>query len=394
MRTFHLLQHLSQNHSVTLATQVSPQISSAEVSALRQVVNHLATFPTPDPNPSLSTSSRKWLGKLDRFTQFLRQGTPPNVLHHYSPALQAWLDDQIQTHPPQAITCEHSANEIYIRPQWQTQFTTVVNIHSSVYGTCRNLLQTQTAENPLREQLNLPLLYRYEKRYCAKFSQIVVTTDEDRSQIQALRPDKPVTVIPNGVDLARFPYHLSDPNQQNLVFIGAMDNLANIDAACFLGQAIFPKLKQRYPQATLALVGARPDPKVQSLQTIPGITVTGAVPSMADYLHQATVCVIPMRTGFGIKNKTLEAMAAGTPVVASDRGLEGLRVDQPGKLLRALRANQVDEFVEAIGRLFEDAQLRQQLSTQSRAWIEAEYTWTIAGQRYEQVLTERNSAQF
>jgi glycosyltransferase involved in cell wall biosynthesis len=45
---------------------------------------------------------------------------------------------------------------------------------------------------------------------------------------------------------------------------------------------------------------------------------------MAEYLHQATVCVIPMHT----KNKTLEAMAAGVPVVGSDRGLEGLADEQ------------------------------------------------------------------
>nr|WP_256386565.1 glycosyltransferase family 4 protein [Hydrocoleum sp. CS-953] len=149
---------------------------------------------------------------------------------------------------------------------------------------------------------------------------------------------------------------------------------------------IFPKVQERYPDTTLALVGARPVPEVQELSTRPGVKVTGRVPSMAEYLHQATVCVIPMRTGFGIKNKTLEAMAAGTPVVASDRGLEGLAVDGAGTPLRALRANQVEEYVEAIGRLFEDGELRHKLSENGRSLIETEYTWEVQGQRYERVL--------
>jgi glycosyltransferase involved in cell wall biosynthesis len=96
-----------------------------------------------------------------------------------------------------------------------------------------------------------------------------------------------------------------------------------------------------------------------------------------------------MRTGFGIKNKTLEAMAAGVPVVASDRGLEGLAVDGPNDPHRALRANTVAEYVETISRLFEHPHLREQLSQNGRLLIETEYTWERAGELYEQVLLRR-----
>lgn len=125
---------------------------------------------------------------------------------------------------------------------------------------------------------------------------------------------------------------------------------------------------------------------MQALAQRPGVEVTGQVPEMADYLHQATVCVISMRTGFGIKNKTLEAMAAGIPVVASDRGLEGLKVDGPGVPLRALRANTVLDYITAIIQVFEDQDLRQQISQNGRSLIESEYTWERAGQAYEDVL--------
>jgi glycosyltransferase involved in cell wall biosynthesis len=91
-----------------------------------------------------------------------------------------------------------------------------------------------------------------------------------------------------------------------------------------------------------------------------------------------------MRTGFGIKNKTLEAMAAGIPVVASDRGLEGLAVDDAG-ILRALRANEPAEYVTAISQLFDNPQIRLELSRNGRQLIERYFTWDIAGKHYEQV---------
>ena len=255
-----------------------------------------------------------------------------------------------------------------------------------VYGSCKNQLQTGTSENPLRDRINLPLLKRYEKRFCQKFNHIVVTTDDDRIQLQHFNPTAEISVIPNGVDFTAFPYRESDPGGHHLVFIGAMDNLANIDAAKFLSLEILPALQASYPDVTLSIVGSRPVSEIVQLGDRENITVTGRVESIAEYLHQATVCVIPMRTGYGIKNKTLEAMAAGTPIVSSDRGLEGLPFDQP---IRAIQANAVNEYVTAISRLFEDEALRSQLSHNARSLIETDYTWERTGRRYLQVL-ERN----
>ncbi|MCL2938952.1 MAG: glycosyltransferase family 4 protein [Trichodesmium sp. MAG_R02] len=380
VRTFNLLKFLSQKHSIILVTQRSPDVNDLEVDSLRSSVEELAIFPRPQ-EPNKGT-----FAKLRRFSNFIIEGTPPSVLSIYSPEMQKWVDEFVGEGKCEAITCEHCVNEIYIRHQWQEKVKTLVNVHSSIYGTCRQQLETGTAEKPLRDRLNLPLLLRYEKRYCSKFSFIIATTEEDRKQLQEFNPNSKISVIPNGVDLSLFPYRSSDPGGKQLIFVGTMDYLSNIDAARFLSLEIFPKLQERYPDATLALVGARPVPAVQELSTCTGVKVTGPVPSMAEYLRQATVCVIPMRTGFGIKNKTLEAMAVGTPVVASDRGLEGLAVDGEDTPLRALRANNVGEYIEAIIRLFEDRQLRQMLSENGRSLIETEYTWEVQGQRYERVL--------
>ncbi|NEO83110.1 MAG: glycosyltransferase [Spirulina sp. SIO3F2] len=376
VRTFNLLAYLQRNHAITLAVQVSPQVKPKHIAALQNYVADLKVFEAA-PAPSLQA-----IAKLQRLGQSWRTGIPPNVASRAQPDMQAWLDAQVESGRFDVLTCEHSVNEIFVRPQWRDRLPTVVNIHSSVAATCAQQLQAGTAEHPWRDRLNLSLLQRYERSYCRKFKHLVVTTPEDAQQFQTFAPNTPITVIPNGVDLELFPMRPRDPGGQTLIFAGAMDNQPNIDAAQFLALRILPRLQQRYPQLALRLVGARPVPAVQALAQQAGVTVTGRVDSMVQELHQATVCVIPMRSGFGIKNKTLEALAAGIPVVGSDRALEGLNLD--GQMV--LRANAIEEYEQAIGQLLDNPSLRQQFSTAGRQFIEQHYTWDVAGQRYEAVL--------
>ncbi|MGB3136977.1 MAG: glycosyltransferase family 4 protein [Nodosilinea sp.] len=380
IRTFYLLKHLAQHHAVTLVTQRSPTVTNEEVKALSTYVTKLVCFRRPisaDLQPGAS-------GKISRFAHFLATGTPPSTTYLATPAMQQWIDDWVESGHCDAITCEHSVNEVFVRPRYSQRVKkVVVNIHSSLYGTLVNQLQTGTAEKPWRDRLNLPLMRHYERRYAQKFTDLVITTEEDRWFFAPIAGGTPLYVVPNGVDLVQFPYRRADPGGHSLIFVGAMDYIANVDTAQYLAQDILPPLRQRYPDAKLYLVGNKPTAAVQALENLPGVLVTGRVPSVAEHLHRATVCVVPMRIGFGIKNKTLEAMAAGVPVVASDRGLEGLAIDQPQ---RALRANSVDEYVAAIGQLFDQPDLRATLSARGRELIEKTFTWERAGQAYDTVL--------
>jgi glycosyltransferase involved in cell wall biosynthesis len=389
IRTFNLLKYLSQRHAVTLVTQRHHAVTDQDVEQLRTWVDELKLFHLPasvsEQRPA-ANSLQRMSGQLQRFTHSLIRTTPPNVLYRYSPEMQTWISSAIHSGDYDAVTCEHSVNEIYIQPEFRQRLKTVVDIHSSVYAWTRNHLEMNASTHPWRDRLYLPLLKQYEQRYCRKFSAIVVTTEEDRQEIQRLVPDAKIRVVPNGVDLELFPYRNSDPSSSDLIFVGAMDASHNIDAARFFALEVMPQLRQRYPQATFRIVGARPVAAVLELADQPGVIVTGEVASMVDELHKATVCVVPLRTGFGIKNKTLEAMAAGVPVAASDRGLEGLAVDGTAPL-RALRANRVSDYIEAVSRLFEDSALRENLSQAGRIFVQQSYTWEQAGAAYEQVLS-------
>ncbi len=376
-RTFNLLQEITQDNEISLITQRSDDVSDDEIEQLRNYVAELIIFQRPE------TETSGILGKIQRYTQFITEGTPPSVRYLYLSEIQDWIDRAVKENQFDVITCEHSVNEIYIRPEWKEKVRTILDIHSSVYRTLENQLETGTSEHPIRDRLNLPLLRRYEQRTLHKFSEIVVTTDEDEQQMKSFAPEANIHLIPNAVNLETFPYRNIDPQGHNLIFFGGLDYFVNIDGACFLAKEIFPHIQAKYPDATLTIVGSKPAPEVQALAEKSGVTVTGRVPSVVEYLHQATVAVIALKTGFGMKFKTLESMAGGIPVVASDRGLEGLQVESP---IRALRANKLDEYIECISKLFDNPSLREELSKNARLMIEEEFTWQKAGQKYQQVL--------
>lgn len=385
VRTFNLLKALQDKHSVFLVAQRSPDVSDSDIEELKQWVDELILFPlAPDEIPAKGIAGAR--AKAGRFLESLSKGIPPNVLHRYSPEIQALIDRYVEAGKCDAITCEHSANAVYLRPQYRDRVRSVVNVHSSVYWGRINYLKTGTSENPSRDRFYLPILYRYEKNYCDRCDYLAVTTQDDARQLQQFNPRAKIVTIPNGVDLELFPYRSHDPGGKHLIFVGSMDLTHNIDAARFFVLKVLPKLREIHPEVTYSIVGNRPTREVASLAEHPGVVVTGRVPSMVDSLHQATACVVSLQTGFGIKNKTIEAMAAGVPVIGSDRGLEGLDVEGENIPLRALRANSVEEYIQAISRVFADSDLRQTLARNGRQLIEENYTWESAGQKYEEIL--------
>ena len=381
LRTFHLLQYLASRHQLTLVTQRGEEVTDEEVTFLQEQVAELAIFTVETAKEPV-----KLLEKAKRLGTFIQQGTPPDVLDTYSPEVAAWIKNAIADFPFDVIATEDNLDEIYIDYQWREEFGVVLNLHFSEYGQYKQQLETGDSDNEIKDQINLGLRRRYEQNYLDKFGEIVTVTEKDRRMVKELAPESRITVIPNGVDLAKFPRRVTNQGGQRIVFVGNMDRPFNVDAAKFLASEIFPEIRKRYPEAALELVGANPVDAVLELNELPGVLVTGKVSCVVEYLHWATVCVIPIRRGFGLKNRTLEAMAAGVPVVGSDRALAGLEVDGASVPLRAMRANTIEEYIYAIGRLFAEPKLRERLSDNGRLLVETEYTWEKVGQKYEQVL--------
>lgn len=224
--------------------------------------------------------------------------------------------------------------------------------------------------------LQLLAARRYESFMFTPYARTVVVSDRDRDELLSLNPALPVEVIPNGVDTRGF---RPRPTARipALLFVGNYDYPPNVDAARYLAQDIFPVVRERLPQARLWLVGNAPPPELRALAS-ESIRVTGRVPDVRPYLARAGAFVSPLRLGAGIKNKVLEALAMGCPVIATPLSLDGIAARDGHEVLVA----EGPALAEAALRLLQDVGLSRQLSLNGRRLIESRYSWDHVAERY------------
>lgn len=177
-------------------------------------------------------------------------------------------------------------------------------------------------------------LLAHERRLALGARAAVFVSEEEAALFRRLAPETAARVhaIDNGVDTDYFSPHRDypdpyPPGSLNLVFTGAMDYWANVDAVQFFAESVFPRVRLEVPDARFSVVGARPTAAVRRLGTQPGVVVTGAVRDIRPWLAHARAAVAPMRIARGVQNKVLEAFAMARPVVATSRAMEGLQAD-------------------------------------------------------------------
>lgn len=227
------------------------------------------------------------------------------------------------------------------------------------------------------------LVFDYEQKIWRYFCKTFVVSPVDQVYLKKFNKEFNVEVLPNGVDIEKYPFKLNDHENTQLCFLGNMRTFPNTDAAVWFAKEIFPLVKKEVPSAKFYVVGAEPSRQVLALKKLPDIIVTGKVESVNEYVWNSAVSVAPIRVGAGVQNKILESMALGTPVVTTSVGLEGIEVTK-GKDI--LVADNPSEFAQAVVKILKDRDLRIKISKNARRLIEEKYTWENALRRLDEYL--------
>jgi glycosyltransferase involved in cell wall biosynthesis len=133
--------------------------------------------------------------------------------------------------------------------------------------------------------------------------------------------------------------------RHSLLFWGAMNRSENSSAALRFIRQTFPRIVKRFPDASIFVVGASPPEALKAL-TSERIVVTGFMEDPTIYFAQASLGVVPLMEGAGIKVKTLEMLAAGLRVVSTPIGAEGI-TSSPN-----LYVSNIEDMADVIFRLW------------------------------------------
>jgi glycosyltransferase involved in cell wall biosynthesis len=211
---------------------------------------------------------------------------------------------------------------------------------------------------------------RLQRRICRKFDRILTLSEHDRRTLTASDPRLSVGVLPFPPGLDGAAAAAAVREEHGLLFVGAMHRDANVDAVRHFCGEILPRIRAEVPTVTLTIAGGDPTAEVTRLADQPGVRVTGFVEALEPYYGRATVFVAPLRIAGGIAGKTIDALAAGCPVVSTTIGNEGVGAT-PG--VHLVVADRPADFAAAVVGLLRDAGRRRRLGDAARRFVDERY---------------------
>jgi len=368
IRSYNILRYLCRRHEVSLAFLIDDRQDEVHADSLRAMVKTLC-YDIIRPRAKKLRSSLSLLC-----------GRPLSVPYFYSPALQKEIDGLLDRQEVDCIFCSSSPTAEYVfrsrhfagKCQHARRMMDFIDMDSYKWQQ-----YAQTARRPMRwiYQHEAKYLMAYESRIANFFQRIFFVTEAEKDLFLRHIPCDNAQAIGNGVDLSFFnPSHAS-PLKKNgpaLVFTGAMDYPPNIEGISWFSEEIFPVVRKTIPDLLLYIVGSRPSEKVLRLDRQEGVTVTGYVKDIRDYLAMADICIAPLRIARGIQNKVLEAMAMGKATVCTPEALEGIPA-RPGEHL--VVADGEERFAVQLIKLLTDRAAAALLGNQARRFIEKEFSW-------------------
>jgi len=226
----------------------------------------------------------------------------------------------------------------------------------------------------------------YEAVVAPRFARCITVSRADAEHLRAVAPAAKIETVPSGVDTEYFSPLDIPEIPFSMVMTGSFEWRPKQHNLRVVLERIFPRIRERVPQATLTIVGAGVPDELRRLgEARPGVRFTGEVPDVREYVAGAALVLNYLESGGGIALKVLEAMAMRKPVLSNSLGIEGIEVE-PGR--DVFVADGVEGFAEAAAHLLCAPALCQRLANRGFDAVGRQYSWTFLACRFEEIYSE------
>lgn len=210
----------------------------------------------------------------------------------------------------------------------------------------------------------------FEAASLDRFDLVLAYTESDLRGLRALAPRARIEVVPIALDVTG----LADGERREDIDVLHISYLAwppNRDSLRWFDSEILPRIRASRPGTTVGIVGGGAPAWAARLDDPKGgVRVYGEVEDAIPFFRRSRVLVVPLRIGTGVRVKIVQAMAAGTAVVTTSKGCEGL-LGRDGSHY-VIRDNP-EEFAHEVVRLLESPGERRALAERARALASEEY---------------------
>ncbi|HUQ85023.1 MAG TPA: glycosyltransferase family 4 protein [Candidatus Limnocylindrales bacterium] len=389
VRLFNLIKELAGKHEITLICEKRENQSEDDILGVKKICKKVITV-----NRGKQWTIKNVFKSVFSSNSFLVTG-------HKSQKMNQEISIELKNKKYDLIHVE----TYYVMQNLPNSSIPVVlaehNIEYQVY-------QRYADQSPffLKPLFNIDILkIRKEEESCwARATKLIAVSEDDKKVMKNTGVDP--TIVSNGVDLEKFTFLQRTKNQEprikRVLFIGDFRWIQNRDAAKFIIDEIFPKIKTVIlskakildPSATLQddeiklwVVGRNIPDNIRSLTNEPDVIFDeeSSTRPTEELFQEADVLLAPIRVGGGTSYKILESMCCGTPVVATSLSANAVGAKDGENIMVAEDAK---ELAKKTVEVLEDNNLYENIAKNGRKLIEENYTWKRIAKDLERVYSE------
>jgi sugar transferase (PEP-CTERM/EpsH1 system associated) len=386
IRTLAMLKQLSRRHEIHYAALADPDQPEGPARSSEYCAR---AYPVPYRMAAKASPAFLW-----QLAWGLVSPVPVVTFRKRSARMRALLARLLGEQRFDSVVCDFLTPSINL-PRLEQSLLFQHNVETMIWRR-----YAENAAGALRRayfRIQAERMFRYERRVCRAVRHVVAVSEADAELMRTLFGLREVSAVPTGVEVEWFspleaapppaaPLTAAPPPAADLVFVGSMDYLPNIDGVQYFAREILPRIRRQRPQCTLTVAGREPDNAILALaQADPGIRVTGTVADVRPYLWGSAVSIVPLRIGGGTRLKIYESMAACTAVVSTTIGAEGLTVHPPADIRIA---DTPEAFAADCLRLLENPAERQAVAQAGRRLVAERFSWEQVSRQFEQILQQ------
>lgn len=218
-----------------------------------------------------------------------------------------------------------------------------------------------------------------ESKLLISYRSVFLQTNRDRELMKKLvgsSISNKVALVPNGVDKKYFDIEYS--SEEYLVFVGELSGEYDSIILWLLNE-VWPRILFSNPDLKMLIVGRGASIVLRTkIAASSNIMHIEYVDDLSKVYAKGMVAICPVFKGFGLINKTIEAMACGLPVVGGVAAFNGIEGFIPGIHGEVCNNRTAEDFAAKLSGLIRNKVKRREMGSAARVLISKGFDWDVS----------------